>query len=217
MAGSGVSRKMMLFGLTAVAGATAGALAVYFTAVANGNHALVAGDCAPALGAVKRLAPLAHGEVAAFRAADPPAKLDRLDFKGPDGADMNLASFAGKALLLNLWATWCAPCRSEMPALDRLQTAKGGDRFQVVAVNVDLHNPERAKAFLGETGVKNLAFYSDPTSAIFANLKKNGLAFGLPTTVLIDSKGCRLGVMEGPAAWDSADAGALIDTVISDQ
>jgi thiol-disulfide isomerase/thioredoxin len=214
MAGSRAQRKIMLFVLAAVAGAIAGALAVYFTALGHGNQTLVAGDCAPALTVAKRLAPLAHGELAAFRAADPPAKLDQLDFKAPDGADVSLASFAGKTVLLNLWATWCAPCRSEMPALDRLQTAKGSDRFQVVAVNVDLHNPERARAFLDETGVKNLAFYSDPTSAIFAKLKKNGLAFGLPTTVLIDGKGCRLGVIEGPAAWDSADAGALIAAAV---
>ena len=214
MAGSRAQRKMMLFALVAVAGAIAGALAVYFTGLGPGNRTLVAGNSAPAIAAAKRLAPLAHGELAAFRAADPPAKLDQLDFKAPDGADVSLASFAGKTVLLNLWATWCAPCRSEMPALDRLQTAKGSDRFQVVAVNVDLRNPERAKAFLDETGVKNLAFYSDPTSAIFAKLKKNGLAFGLPTTVLIDGKGCRLGVIEGPAAWDSADAGALIAAAV---
>ena len=214
MAGSRAQRKIMLFVLAAVAGAIAGALAVYFTALGHGNQTLVAGDCAPALTVAKRLAPLAHGELAAFRAADPPAKLDELAFKAPDGADVSLASFQGKTVLLNLWATWCAPCRSEMPALDRLQTAKGSDRFQVVAVNVDLRNPERAKAFLDETGVKNLAFYSDPTSGIFAKLKKNGLAFGLPTTVLIDGKGCRLGVIEGPAAWDSADAGALIAAAV---
>jgi thiol-disulfide isomerase/thioredoxin len=205
---------MMLVALAAVAGAIAGALAVYFTALGHGNQTLVVGDCAPAVAAAKRLAPLAHGEVAAFRAADPPAKLDELAFKAPDGADVSLASFSGKTVLLNLWATWCVPCRSEMPALDRLQTARGSDRFQVVAVNVDLRNPERAKAFLDETGVKNLAFYSDPTNGIFAKLKKDGLAFGLPTTVLIDGKGCRLGVIEGPAAWDSADAGALIDSAV---
>jgi thiol-disulfide isomerase/thioredoxin len=214
MAVSRVSRKTMLLALAAVAGASAGALAVYFTGLGNGNRAVVAGDCAPAIAAANRLAPLARGEVAAFRFADPPEKLTGLDFKGPDGAPLSLASFAGKAVLLNLWATWCAPCRSEMPALDRLETAKGSDRFQVVAVNVDLRNPDRAKVFLGETGVKNLAFYSDPTSGIFARLKKDGLAFGLPTTILVDGKGCRLGVMEGPAAWDSADARALIDSVI---
>jgi thiol-disulfide isomerase/thioredoxin len=213
MAYSRNRRKFVLLGLAAVAGAIAGALAVYFMALGHGNQTL-AGDCAPAVAATKRLTPLAHGEVAAFRIADPPEKLAELGFKGPDGADLTLAAFTGKTVLLNLWATWCVPCRTEMPALDRLQAAKGGDGFQVVAVNVDLHNPERAQAFLGETGVKNLAFYSDPTSAIFAKLKTQGLAFGLPTTILVDKKGCRLGIVEGPAAWDSADAAALIDSTV---
>lgn len=216
MAGSGNRRKLTLFGLAAVVGAIAGALAVYFMAVGNGNRRL-AGDCEPALAAAKRLAPLAHGEVAAFRVADPPEKLAELAFKGPDGADLTLAAFTGKTVLLNLWATWCVPCRKEMPALDRLETTKGGDRFQVVAVNLDLRSPERAKAFLAETGVKTLAFYSDPSSAIFARLKQRGLAFGLPTTILVDKGGCRLGIVEGPAAWDSGDAAALIDSVIGSQ
>ncbi len=88
--------------------------------------------------------------------------------------------------------------------------AKGGKDFQVAAVNIDLNNQERAKAFLAGIGVKNLAFYSDPTTGLFAKLKSRGLGFGLPTTVLVDSKGCRLGVVEGPAEWDSEDAKALI-------
>jgi thiol-disulfide isomerase/thioredoxin len=216
MARSGNWRKSTLFGLAAVAGVIAGALAVYFMAVGNGNPTL-AGDCAPAAATAKRLAPRAHGDVAAFRVADPPEKLAELAFKGPDGADLTLAAFTGKTVLLNLWATWCVPCRTEMPALDRLQAAKGGGGFQVVAVNVDLRNPERARAFLSETGVKNLTFYSDPSSAIFAKLKQQGLAFGLPTTILVDKQGCRLGIVEGPAAWDSADAAALIESVIGSQ
>jgi thiol-disulfide isomerase/thioredoxin len=210
---AGNRRKITLLGLAVVAGAIAGALAVYFMAVGDGNRTL-AGDCAPAAAAAKRLAPLARGEVAAFRVSDPPERMEGLAFKDPDGADTTLSAFAGRTVLLNLWATWCVPCRTEMPALDRLQTEKGGGGFQVVAVNVDLRNPERAKAFLGETGVKSLAFYSDPSNAIFARLKRQGLAFGLPTTLLIDGKGCRLGVVEGPAAWDSADAAALIDSTL---
>ncbi len=114
-------------------------------------------------------------------------------------------------MLVNVWATWCVPCRAEMPTLDRLQAARGGKDFQVAAVNIDLNNPERAKAFLAEIGVKNLAFYSDPTTGLFNQLKGRGLGFGLPTTVLVDGKGCRLGVVEGPAEWDSPDARALIE------
>src|SRR4051794_34078192 len=125
MAVSRNRRKIMLLALAAVAGAVAGALAVYFMAGSNGNRA-VAVDCAPAVKVSKSLEPLARGEVAAFRVADPPEKLDELTFKGPDGADLTLAAFTGKTVLVNLWATWCVPCRTEMPALDRLQAAKGG-------------------------------------------------------------------------------------------
>lgn len=213
---NGRPRKIRLLALAAVAGALAGALAVYFMAAGNGNPMLSA-DCAPAVDVVKRLAPLARGEVAAFQVANPPEKIDELGFKGPDGADLTLASFAGKTLLVNLWATWCVPCRTEMPTLDRLQAAKGSDKFQVVAINLDLNNSERARAFLSDTGVKNLAFYADPTNSVLAKMKKRGLAFGLPTTLLFDAKGCRLGVMTGPAEWDSADASALLGAVTSDQ
>jgi thiol-disulfide isomerase/thioredoxin len=215
MAESRKRRKIGLLALAAMAGAIAGALAVYFMAGGDGNRT-VAGDCAPAAALVARMAPLARGEVAAFRVADPPAKLEELDFKGPDGEELSLAAFAGKAVLVNLWATWCVPCRREMPTLDRLQGAKGSDKFQVVAINLDLNNPERARAFLGETGVRNLTFYSDSTNALLAKMKRHGLAFGLPTTLLFDGKGCRLGVLTGPAAWDSPDAEALL-SVVSNQ
>jgi len=102
-----------------------------------------------------------------------------------------------------------------MPALDRLQAVKGGTSFTVVPVNVDVQNPERAKAFLADIGVAKLGFYSDPTMEIFNKLKGRGLALGLPTTLLVDAKGCRLGTVEGPAAWDSDQAKALIDAAVA--
>jgi thiol-disulfide isomerase/thioredoxin len=202
-------RWLILLGAAAAAGVVAGAMAVYFMAGEAGNPA-VAVDCAPAAASLRRLAPLAHGEVAAFRVADAPDKLDQLAFKGPDGADLTLAAFAGKTVLVNFWATWCVPCRTEMPALDRLEAAKGGKDFEVVAVNLDLHDPDHARAFLADNKVRSLAFYSDPSNGAFARLKRRGLTIGLPTTLLLDRHGCSLGVMEGPAAWDSADAAALI-------
>jgi hypothetical protein len=101
-----------------------------------------------------------------------------------------------------------------MPALDRLQGALGGKSFTVAAINLDVQNPQRAQDFLGEIGVSNLAFYSDPTMGVFNDLKKRGLAIGLPTTLLIDGKGCRIGVVEGPAAWDSTEAKALIEAAL---
>jgi thiol-disulfide isomerase/thioredoxin len=203
--------------MAAVAGVLAGAVAVYVRGSADGNGATAeAGvDCAGAVATAARLDPLAKGQVAAFRPADAPDLVRNLAFQAPDGSATSLAAFAGKTVLVNLWATWCVPCRAEMPALDRLDAALGGDTFSVVAVNVDQNNPERARAFLGEIGVKRLAFYADPTFAIFNELKKRGLALGLPTTILVDGKGCRIGGIEGPAEWDSEDAKALIKAAMT--
>ena len=149
-------------------------------------------------------------DVEAFQAAEPPAKLDELDFKAPDGADVSLASFAGKTVLLNLWATWCAPCRSEMPALDKLQAQAGGPGFEVVAVNVDTARVERAGTFLDEIGVSHLARYADHTGDAFETLRLAGKALGLPTSLFIDAEGCEIGVVAGPANWTSPEAVAAV-------
>ena len=85
-----------------------------------------------------------------------------ISFAGPDGQAMSLSSFKGKTILVNLWATWCVPCREEMPALDKLQAELGGPDFQVVAINVDTRNPEKPKAWLQENGIKNLTYHADP-------------------------------------------------------
>jgi thiol-disulfide isomerase/thioredoxin len=203
-----------LLGIAALAGIVAGTVAVYVRGSGDSNGEAAAINCADALATAAKLAPLAHGEVAAFRAADRPARFDDLAFKAPDGKSMNLSAFAGRVVLVNLWATWCVPCRAEMPALDRLEAAKGGDSFSVVPVNVDVTNPARAKDFLSGIGVTHLPFYSDPTLAIFNDLKARGLALGLPTTLLVDGKGCQLGAVEGPAAWDSDEAKALINAAL---
>ncbi len=201
-----------MLGVAAVAGMLAGAIAVYVKGSADGNGAAdqARAACAGTAAMAARLAPLAKGEVAAFRTTDQPDLVRDLAFDAPDGSATGLKAFAGKTVLLNLWATWCVPCRAEMPALDRLEGALGSDRFAVVAVNVDLRAPERARAFLDEIGVSKLAFYADPSFEIVKDLKKRGLALGLPTTILVDGKGCRIGGVEGPAAWDSEDAKALI-------
>ncbi len=209
---TGRRRGALLLGIAAIAGILVGAVAVYVRESTHGNGAggEAGVDCSGAVATAARLAPLAKGEVAAFRPADQPDLVRDLAFQAPDGSDTSLKAFAGKTLLVNVWATWCVPCRAEMPALDRLEGALGSDRFAVVAVNVDQGKPERARAFLDEIGVKHLAFYADPSFAIVKDLKKRGLALGLPTTILVDGKGCRVGGVEGPAEWDSDDAKALI-------
>jgi thiol-disulfide isomerase/thioredoxin len=121
-----------------------------------------------------------------------------------------MQDFSSKTVLLNLWATWCGPCREEMPALNALQKAMGDEDFEVVAVNIDTGGDEKPKNFFADYRIDTLGFYRDSSMGVFNALKKEGLAFGLPATLLIDQKGCLLGAMNGPAAWDSEDARALI-------
>jgi thiol-disulfide isomerase/thioredoxin len=166
--------------------------------------------CKAAQPLASTLKPLVKGEVAALQVPTQPARLRDLAFKLPDGRDTTLSAMRGKMILVNLWATWCAPCRHEMPALDRLQQKYGGADFEVVAVNIDTRNTEKALAFLDEVNVKNLALYADPSAKIFQDLKAVGRAFGMPTTILLDKDGCELAYLAGPAEWSSPDAFAFI-------
>lgn len=123
---------------------------------------------------------------------------------------MTLGNLAGKTLLVNLWATWCAPCRAEMPALDELQAELGGEDFEVVAINVDTGSDEKPRKFLGEIGIKSLGYYRDDTIGVFNDLKRRSLALGLPVTLLVDESGCLIANMNGPAEWASDDAKSLV-------
>ncbi|MBL8583081.1 MAG: TlpA family protein disulfide reductase, partial [Rhizobiaceae bacterium] len=182
--------------IAALAGVLAGAVAVYFTGGPSGNtpapatqDAAVSGQadkaCEAEAARGKALAAGAVGDVAAMTAAAPSQSLKTLSFAGPDGKPMTLADRQGKTLLVNLWATWCAPCRAEMPALDALETEMGGESFEVMAINVDTGDDTKPKKFLEETGVKALGFYRDSTMGVFNDLKKRGLALGLPVTLLV--------------------------------
>jgi thiol-disulfide isomerase/thioredoxin len=175
-----------------------------------------AGDtaCAGAAALAQRLAPLAHGEVAAFAVADPPVRLPDLVFRDADGAERRLADWRGRTVLLNLWATCCVPCRKEMPALDALQAKLGGDDFQVVAVNIDTRDPQKPRAWLESAGIKRLDYFADPNAKIFQDLKAAGKAFGMPTTVLIAPSGCEIGSLAGPAEWASEDAVKLVEAAL---
>ena len=173
--------------------------------------------CAPAIATARGLDPMINGEVAAFQAAREPQDLGGLTFTGPDGKPQTVRDHEGQVVLLNLWATWCAPCRREMPALDRLQAAAGGRDFAVVPVSIDTGDLSKPKAFLESTGVKTLPLNTDPSTNIFNALKKRSLALGLPATMLIDRHGCLIGHMNGPAEWDSPDARRVIDAAVAAQ
>ena len=202
------SKRRLLIAASLVAAAVLAF--VYAMTVEQGKDS--AGDriCPGARAKVAAIRPLVHGEIAALRLADAPRPMPELAFAGSDGAKMRLADFKGRTVLFNLWATWCVPCRQEMPALDRLEQKLGSKDFAVVAVNIDTARLDRPKAFLKEIGVEHLGFYADPTAEAFQVLKTAGEALGLPTTVVVDANGCELGVMAGPAQWDSPEAMALL-------
>lgn len=139
-----------------------------------------------------------------------PEPLADVNFVDASGAPKTLKDFHGKTVLLNLWATWCAPCREEMPSLERLQQALGSDKFEVVALAVDRTGLKAARKFLDSINVKSLALYADPTTRSGSALK----AIGMPTTILIDAEGREIGRLPGPAAWDSEDAKRLVTETI---
>ena len=198
----------------ALAGGAALVAALYVT-VGQGGNGTAAAACAEASAAAQALDPLVGGEIAAFQVAKTPEKLHDLAFTGAGGEPMTLADFEGKVTLLNLWATWCAPCRHEMPALDRLQASLGGEDFAVVPVSIDTGGPERPTQFLQSIGIQHLPLYIDRSTDIFNDLKKRSLALGLPVTVLLDRNGCRLGHMNGPAEWDSEEGRRLIEAAVA--
>lgn len=212
------SPAFRLIAIAALAGIVAGVTALYVMGGPDGNTAAVAeGDAAcqaKAETVATLVEPAIGGEVAAMLPADPPRPLTDLTFAGPDGATLALADFSGRTLLINLWATWCTPCREEMPALDALQKDMGSEDFEVVAINVDRGGDEKPKKFLDEIGIENLAYYRDSSTQIFNELKTRGYALGLPVTLLVDEDGCVLAHMNGPAEWASEDARKLVRAVM---
>ncbi len=214
--------------LAAIAGILAGLGAVYVIESPSGNpfeqivsqispvdDSPEAAFCLAKADTLKAVNAAAKGAVAAMQAAEKPLSLASLSFNDQNGMPQTLADHKGKTLLLNLWATWCAPCREEMPALDQLQQAKGSDKFEVLALNIDTGDNQKPLNFLNEIGVEHLKLYRDASMNSFNDLKRKGLAFGLPVTLLIDEDGCQIAAMNGPADWSSEDAFTFIDASLS--
>ena len=206
-------RRFAMIGVLAlVAGVLAGAVGIYVIGTGSGNQAL-AGNC-PARDDIRQaLLDKAKGEVAAVTPLDTPFDATTLAFRTGDDKPVTLASFTGKTLLVNLWATWCVPCRAEMPALDALEQSQGGDAFGVIPINVDLGTVDTPKAFYADTGIRKLPFYRDDTMAVFNQLKSQGVTIGLPVSLIVDPEGCARGVITGPAEWASPDAVGLVEAV----
>jgi len=149
-----------------------------------------------------------------FVMSSEPKPVPELSFTDANGKTRNLYQFKGKVVLLNIWATWCGPCRQEMPMLDRLQTTLGGPDFEVVPLSVDRKGLEVVDKFYKETGIKSLSRYvTGSSNDAFEKLA----LFGLPVTLLIDRQGQELGRHEGPAEWDSPEITTFLKTIIAQQ
>lgn len=150
--------------------------------------------------------PAFKGALQSFKPSNPPAAAPDISFTDMTGAPLGLAAFRGKVVLLNYWATWCAPCVEEMPSLERLQGRLGGDGFTVLAISVDRQGLDIVQPFLSRVGLKQLPIYLDRSGA---SMRAFGIR-GLPTTMLIDREGREVGRLEGMANWESPEAEALM-------
>lgn len=146
-----------------------------------------------------------------FVLRDEPAPLQDFQFEDGEGHVQHLTDFRDKVVLLNIWATWCLPCRKEMPTLDRLQATLGSADFEVVALSIDRGGADVVRKFFGEIGIQNLAIHVNPSDQAAFTLA----VAGLPTTLLIDRDGRELGRLVGPAEWDASDMLDFLKSMIS--
>jgi thiol-disulfide isomerase/thioredoxin len=210
---SPAKRRLSLVLAGGIAGVAVGLAGVYGISLFLGKSA-VDPACRPTVATAERMAPFARGEVAAMAAARRPIRLPDLTFRDGSGAERKLSDWQGRTVLFNLWATWCVPCRKEMPALDELQAKLGGTDFEVVAVNIDTRDADKPRAWLKDVGIERLAYYTDSTAKVFQDLKQAGKAWGMPTTILVDGAGCEIGTLAGPAEWASDDAIKLVNAAL---
>ena len=202
-----------------IAAVAAGVMAIFSaTVVLTAGPTLFSGaGSAPQCRASARIAaavdPLATGEMAAFQTIRP-RDLTGLPFDSVEGEARTIAALKGRVTLLNLWATWCAPCRAEMPMLAGLHEAMAGTDFAVTAVSIDTKERNDPESFLTESGGAALAYHREPTLTLFNALRDMDLAQGMPTTLLLGPDGCAAGVLHGIAEWDTPDAKRLIRAAI---
>ena len=206
-------KRIALIVLGGVVGVAVGLAGVYGIGRLTGN-AGADPACQASVETARRMAPLVRGEVAAVSVANSPKSLPPLAFKDGGGAAKTLADWHGRTVLLNLWATWCVPCRKEMPALDALQGKLGGANFEVVSINIDTRDTDKPKDWLKNAGVNTLAYYADNSARVSQDLKAIGKAFGMPTTLIVDANGCELATLAGPAEWASDDAVRLVTAAL---
>lgn len=151
------------------------------------------------------------GAMADFTLAFPPRGMPAAPFEGPDGERLTLDDFTGRVVLVNFWATWCAPCLKELPSLDTLQGAFAEDEFKIIAVAADPRGPKVAAEYLARLDIANLDLYADPALRLASAA---GGAAVLPVSILFGADGQEIGRLTGEADWASEDARALIKAAI---
>src|SRR5216683_1092036 len=142
-----------------------------------------------------------------------PKPVAAISFEDGQGRSRSLADFNGKVVVLNIWATWCGPCRAEMPALDRLQVALGGRDFEVAPVSIDRGGIDLVKKFYAEINIRNLPMYVDTSGQAVRSLG----AIGVPTTLIINRAGNEVGRITGPAEWDAPEVAEFLKPIIARQ
>ena len=155
------------------------------------------------------LAQYSKGSLKRLEVRQAPPEQPSLIFSGPDGAEMSLADYKGKVILLNVWATWCAPCIVEMPMLNQLQAVRGGDNFEVVTISID-RIAQDAEKFLEENQLTFLPAWHDKSYALPAKVG----AQGLPVSIFYNRKGQEIARVSGEVDWTGSDAKALIDAIL---
>ena len=203
------SRWLIIGALAAVAVA----IAIWFLLSNGGAQAR---ECPVQQDAAAAIGDAAVGELAALNGTGEGRGYATLAFNDAAGAPRTIADFKGKALLVNFWASWCIPCREEMPALDALATQYNSDAFQVLPINLDIgeNGLGKAKAFLDDNAFANLPLYADNSFKAFERLKQEAVVLGLPATLILDASGCELAVLQGPAHWDTPDGHAVIEALL---
>lgn len=150
--------------------------------------------------------PVLKGQVQEFQLAPSSRSRPAVSWKDRSGKKVSLADFDGKVLMVNFWATWCAPCIRELPSIDRLQARLGGDKFTVAAISIDRGGKPVALRMLKRLNIKKLALYIDKDSSSARHLGVRNM----PTTIIFDAKGREVGKLEGGAEWDSSEAIELV-------
>ena len=165
-----------------------------------------------AIAETSALSALREGDMRKLNFHAEPVAVSSVPFTAEDGSEMTLSAYEGQITVVNFWATWCAPCRAEMPQLADLQTQMGSEDFQVVTIATGRNPRPAMEAFFDEIGVDNLPLHADPRQGLARNMG----VLGLPVTVILDREGLEIARLQGDAHWNSDSAMAIITALIAE-